>query len=131
MRQYKVTVDGVVFNVAVEPCDGGFKTSFAAPLKTESAVKKETVSESAAPVVSASPAPAASGSGEITAPMPGTVLDVRVKEGDSVKVGDVVMILEAMKMEIEVTSTANGVVKSIAAAKGSTVSTGDVVVTIG
>jgi biotin carboxyl carrier protein len=62
--------------------------------------------------------------------MPGTVLDVRVKEGDAVNAGDVVLILEAMKMENEISAPSAGTVDKIVAAKGSSVNSGDVLITL-
>ena len=142
MRQYKVTVDGVVFNVAVEPCEGGFKTSFSAPLKAESKAEAAPLSDGSTAEAKAATfenkaassdgkAAFEAGSGEVTAPMPGNILDIKVKEGDSVKAGDVIMILEAMKMEIEVTATATGKITSINVQKGAMVNTGDTVAVIG
>lgn len=61
----------------------------------------------------------------VQAPMPGTILEIRVSSGMSVKKGDVLFILEAMKMENEIMSGADGVVASIGASKGATVNTGD------
>lgn len=113
MREYKVTVDGTEFHVCVEPAAAG-----SAPVAA------------AAPAAPA-PAPKASGAAvSVAAPMPGNVLDIKVKVGDSVKSGQVVAVLEAMKMEIEVTSTADGTVQSIAVAKGATVNTGDTVIVV-
>lgn len=87
----------------------------------------------AAPAATApvQPAQAASSptnvSGEaIKAPMPGTILDVRVSPGSAVKAGDILIILEAMKMENEITSPRDGVVSQVIAAKGASVATGDV-----
>ena len=63
--------------------------------------------------------------------MPGTINDVRVKTGDSVKKGQVLLILEAMKMENEIISNSDGTVKSVNVSKGASVSAGDVLITIG
>lgn len=125
MRQYKVTVDGTEFIVSVEPYEGGFKAS---TVKTEKTQVVETPKEENVAPVKVANAPT---SGEVTCPMPGKVLDVRANVGDSVSVGDVIAVLEAMKMEIEVTATATGKVKSIGVQKGAMVNTGDVVAVIG
>ncbi|KAF5045468.1 Biotin-requiring enzyme [anaerobic digester metagenome] len=86
----------------------------------------------ATPAPKAAPAPSGPVSGELlTAPMPGTILDIKVTEGQTVKAGDIVLILEAMKMENEIVSPKDGVVNKIHASKSSTVSTGDPLVTIG
>lgn len=79
-----------------------------------------------APVQAAAPAPAASasaGSNVVTSPMPGNILGVKVAVGDSVKAGQVVIILEAMKMENEIVAQADGVVESIAVKQGDVVET--------
>ena len=71
-----------------------------------------------------------SGAGAIKSPLPGVILDVLVREGDSVKVGQKLLILEAMKMENNIDSDKEGVVKSIAVRKGDSVLEGDVLITI-
>ncbi|MBQ8089059.1 MAG: acetyl-CoA carboxylase biotin carboxyl carrier protein subunit, partial [Clostridia bacterium] len=78
------------------------------------------------------PAPAAAPAGAetIKAPMPGNINDVRVKAGQSVKKGDILVILEAMKMENEIMAPRDGVVASVNVSKGATVSTGDVLVSL-
>ena len=124
MRQYKVTVDGTEFVVSVEPYEGGFK---AATVKKETTVVDTPKEESAAPVKVAN----APTSGEVTCPMPGKVLDIKASVGDSVSAGDVIAVLEAMKMEIEVTATATGKITSINVQKGAMVNTGDMVAVIG
>ena len=98
--------------------------------------------ESAAPKVAAAPAasaptaapaarPAAGGGkGALTAPMPGNLVDVKVKAGDSVKKGDVLVVLEAMKMENEIMAPHDAKVAQVLAAKGATVNTGDVLVVL-
>jgi len=86
-----------------------------------------------APAVQAAPAPAAKpASGDtLTAPMPGTIIAVQKKVGDRVKSGDVVIILEAMKMENEIVAMSDGTITHILTNKGAVVSTGDPLVTIG
>ncbi|MBN2829528.1 MAG: biotin/lipoyl-binding protein [Candidatus Cloacimonetes bacterium] len=78
-----------------------------------------------------SPAPATSAKGHITAPIPGTILSLKVKVGDRVNVGDVVMILEAMKMESEISSEYSGTVTRINFSNGEAVQEGDVMIELG
>lgn len=112
MRNYHVNVNGTAYEVTVEEVKGG-TAPVAAP--------------AAAPAPAPAPAPAAApaGAGEqVTAPMPGTILDVKVSQGASVKKGDVLMILEAMKMENEIMCPCDGKVASIHASKGTAVESG-------
>jgi len=92
--------------------------------------------------VQTAPAPAAkpaakpsvagdTGAGGIKAPMPGLIIEIKVKEGDSVKPGQVVAIMEAMKMENDLRSTLSGTVKEICVQKGAQVSTGEILIVIG
>ncbi len=108
MRKYRVTVNGTVYEVELEEITG------AAPATPAPAAEKPA------------PAPAApAGEGErITSPMPGTILSVNVIPGQSVRKGDVLMILEAMKMENEIMCPRDGVVASVQAAKGAAVESG-------
>ncbi len=106
MKKYRVTVNGTVYEVELEELTG------AAPAASAAAA--------AAPA-----APAASAEGTpITAPMPGTILSVNVSAGQTVKKGDVLMILEAMKMENEIMCPRDGVVESVSTSKGSAVESG-------
>ncbi len=117
MKVYKVKVNGKVYEVELESVSekaGNIEAPVAAP--------------QAAPQA----APVASGEGkEQKAPMAGTILDVKVSVGQQVNAGDVLFILEAMKLENEVVSEFSGVVKSIAVSKGTAVQNGQVLVVIG
>ena len=110
MRKYRVTVNGTVYEVELEEITGAVPAAAPAPTAEKPAA----------------PAPAApAGEGErITSPMPGTILAVNVTPGQSVKKGDVLMILEAMKMENEIMCPRDGVVGSVQAAKGAAVESG-------
>ncbi|MBQ7848860.1 MAG: acetyl-CoA carboxylase biotin carboxyl carrier protein subunit, partial [Clostridia bacterium] len=83
----------------------------------------------AAPAPAAAPAPVAGGE-KVNAPMPGNIRDVKVAAGQTVKKGDVLVILEAMKMENEIMAPRDGKVAQVACTKGSTVNTGDALVVL-
>lgn len=119
MKNLKITVNGVAYDVQVEETDGsGIQAS--AP-----------VSAPAPKAAPAKKAVSAAGGGEpVNAPMPGTVVDVKVSVGQAVKKGDVLVILEAMKMENEIMSPRDGSVASVVAGKGESVDTGAVLVTL-
>ena len=115
MKKYKVNVNGTLYEVELEDITG---TAPAAPVAAPAAV----------PASVAAPA----GAGEkIAAPMPGNILAVNVAVGDSVKKGQVLMILEAMKMENEIMCPCDGKVTSVNVSKGSTVETGTLLCCIG
>ena len=130
MKKYNITVNGTSYEVVVEEvaADG---TVVSAPVVTP--VVTEAPKVTAAPVQKKA-APAASGSKgnvSVTAPMPGTILDVKVSVGQSVKKGDTVCVLEAMKMENDICAPEDGVVASVEVAQGASVATDAVVVTLG
>ncbi len=120
MRKFNITVNGKTYEVDVEEV-GGVSTS--APVV--SAPAPAPVATPAAPKV----APVA-GANQVKAPMPGTIVSVKVNVGDTVKNGDLVAVLEAMKMENEIFSTADGKVSGISVSAGDSVNTGDVIVSI-
>ena len=110
MKKYKVNVNGTAYEVEIEEMTG-------APV-------------AAAPAAAPVAAPVASAAGEaVTAPMPGNILAVNVAAGDTVKKGQVLMILEAMKMENEIMSPHYGKIASVAVTKGATVESGSVLCT--
>ena len=119
MSKYRITVDGKTYEMDVEL------------IGANGAAVQPAVKAEAKPVVStpvAAPAaskPAAVSSGSVIAPMPGTILKVLKAEGDAVKAGDVVLVLEAMKMENEITAPADGTIASLNLAAGNTVAGGD------
>jgi glutaconyl-CoA/methylmalonyl-CoA decarboxylase subunit gamma len=134
MKKYKVYVNGEPFEVVVEE-DNGNQTISAAPV-VQTQKPAQTVTQDAKvvkPAAASSPPaanPQAGNGSSVSAPMPGSVLDVKVKIGDNVNEGDVLLILEAMKMENEVTAPTSGAIKSINVAVGSTVNTGDTMIVI-
>ncbi|NLK71964.1 MAG: biotin/lipoyl-binding protein [Clostridiales bacterium] len=132
MKKYNITVNGKSYEVEVEEIGGAIQTAAPAPAAAPAAPKAAPAAapKAAAPAApKAAPAPA--GATTITAPMPGTILDIKVKEGDKVTNGQVLLILEAMKMENEIMSGVDGVVSSVNVAKGASVNAGDVLVVIG
>ena len=124
MKYYNITVTGVAYSVSVEETAAG-AAPVAAPVAAPAAPK-------AAPAPAAAPKAAAGAAGAVTvkAPMPGNILDVKVAAGASVKAGDVLIILEAMKMENEIVAPQDGTVASINVNKGDTVNSGDVLVSM-
>lgn len=122
MRNFKITVDGNVYDVAVEEISAGNQKPAVVPLtQTKQEVKVEPVK--------VAPATLKAGGTEIKAPMPGMVLDFKVQSGSAVKKGQVILILEAMKMENDISSPIDGEI-TIVASKGATVNTGDVLAVI-
>ncbi|MBO5010029.1 MAG: biotin/lipoyl-binding protein [Clostridia bacterium] len=123
MKKYNITVNGTTYEVVVE--EAGSAPS-AAPVFTAPAAP------AAAPAApKAAPAPAgAAGANKVTAPMPGTILDVKVSVGQAVKKGDVICVLEAMKMENDIPAPCDGTVASVNVQKGASVSANDVLVTL-
>ena len=115
MKKYRVNVNGTVYEVELEEMTGA---PAAAPVAAP------------APSVSAAAAPAAAGE-KVTSPMPGTILSVNVAAGDAVKRGQVLMILEAMKMENEIMCPCDGTVASVSVTKGAAVESGTLLCTIG
>ncbi len=119
MKKYHVVVNGVSYEVELEAMDS-------ASANTAPAAK---------PVAAPAPAPAAAAApagGEIVkAPMPGTILDVKVSAGQAVKAGDILFVLEAMKMENEILSPCDGTVGAVSVSKGQAVETGALLCNIG
>lgn len=123
MKKYNVNVNGTAYEVTVEEITGG-----AAPAPAAAPVP----AAAPAPAPVAAPAPAASGAGEsVNSPMPGTILSVNVNVGDTVSEGQVLMILEAMKMENEIMAPKAGKVLSVGVQKGATVDSGTLLCVIG
>ena len=127
--KYKVTLKGKVYEVIVEKGEAilADEYDYVAPA-APAAVPVPAVPVAAAPIA-ASPAAVAAGT-NVDAPLPGNVLNVKVSVGQAVKAGDVLVIIEAMKMENEVAAPCDGVVKQIVANKGAVVATGDTLLVI-
>ena len=123
MRGYTVVVNGKSYDVDVCERDGVVAAPVAAPVAAAPVA--------AAPVAAAPAARVASGEGDVSSPMPGTVLQVLVKVGDAVQEGTILCTLEALKMENEIVAPCAGTVKEVVAAKGAVVNTGDMLVVIG
>ena len=108
MKKYRVTVNGTAYEIELEELTG------AAP--------------AAAPAAATAPAPAAAaapaGGEQVTSPMPGTILSINVAAGDAVKRGQVLMVLEAMKMENEIMCPCDGKIASVNTSKGASVESG-------
>lgn len=132
--KYVVTVNGEKYEVEVEKVDGRSASLSRKPAERGAKVKEETVRETVAAATPAAAAPAAvstgGGANSVVSPMPGVILDIKVKEGDSVSEGQAVIILEAMKMENEIVSEFAGTVSAIRVKKGDTVDTDAVLVEI-
>ena len=124
MKNLIVTVNGVAYNVTVEEGTGA-PVAAAAP----AAPAPAPAAAPAAPEAPAAPAGAA-GAVVVNAPMPGNILDVKVKPGDSVKAGDTLLILEAMKMENEISAPQDGTIASVDVRKGDVVYSGALLCTM-
>jgi len=132
MRKFNITVNGKTYEVEVEEIGGVAQASRPVSTPRPAAAPAPAAKPAAAPAPAAKPAaPAPAGGNTVTAPMPGTVLDIKVNEGDTVSNGQVLLILEAMKMENEIMAPADGKVISVNVAKGASVNAGDVLITIG
>ncbi len=125
MKTYNITVNGVTYTVNVEEVSASAQAP-AAPAVTAAPKAAPAAAPKAAP---ASPK-ANAGAVAVKAPMPGNILKVNFKAGDAVKKGDVLIVLEAMKMENDVCAPQDGVVASVEVAQGATVDTDALLVTL-
>ena len=121
MKKYNITVNGNTYEVLVEEADASTPVSYSAPVAAPVAAPK-----AAAPKA----APVAGGAVKVTSPMPGTILAVKVSAGQQVKKGDVICVLEAMKMENDIPAPQDGVIASINTQKGASVNAGDVLASL-
>ncbi len=125
MKNYTITVNGTAYDVTVEEGSGSgapaaAKPAAAAPKKAPASTAQSAVAKSAG----------GQGATKVNAPMPGKILSVKASAGQAVKKGDVLMILEAMKMENEVVAPSDGTVASIDVTEGSSVEAGAVLATL-
>lgn len=138
------SVEGGIADVTVNGTDYKVELADAVPAPAQQAVRpapQATFTAAPAPQATAPAAQTAAqtttasapqGKGEVvTAPLPGVILDIKVKVGDAVKAGQTVAVLEAMKMENEIESTASGTVTAVNAGKGDSVLEGAAIITIG
>ncbi len=123
MKKYKVNVNGTEYEITLEVVDG------AAPVAAPAPAAVAAAPAPAAPAPAA--APAAANGEQVASPMPGTILSVNVKPGDVVKAGQVLMILEAMKMENEIMAGVDGTIAAVNVQQGASVETGTVLCVIG
>lgn len=132
MKKFKVTVNGKAYEVEVEEMGGA---PAAAPAPQAAAAPAQAAPAAPAPAPAATPAPAVGGpipEGAITvkAPMPGKISALKAEAGKAVKRGDIILVLEAMKMQNDITATADGTLHEIRINPGDNVKTGDVLAVI-
>ncbi len=113
MKKYNVTVNGTAYEITLEVVDAADVKAAPAPAAAPTA-----------PVAAPAPAAAPAGDETVSSPMPGTILSVNVKEGAAVNKGDVLMVLEAMKMENEIIAPCSGTIASVNVQNGASVETG-------
>ena len=119
MKNYTITVNGVAYNVTVEENTDN----------NQSAPQQSASTPAPAPAPKAAPAPQG-GSVSVEAPMPGNIIDVKTSVGATVAAGDVLIILEAMKMENNIVAPTTGTIASINVTKGDSVEAGQVLITM-
>ena len=125
MKRYSITVNGNVYDVVVEEADASgvvMAPVASAPVQSAPVAASKPAAKPAAT--------AAAGAVTVTAPMPGTILAVKVSVGQAVKKGDVICVLEAMKMENDIPAPADGVIASINVQKGASVAANDILASL-
>ncbi|HHX62104.1 MAG TPA: biotin/lipoyl-binding protein [Epulopiscium sp.] len=131
MKRFQVVVNGNSYEVEVEELAAGVSASPVAanPTPVVAPVASTPVA-TPKPATKSAPAAVSAGASKISSPMPGKIVSINVELGQSVKKGDVICILEAMKMENEIFAAEDGTIASVNVSAGDAVETGDVVVTI-
>ena len=130
--KYKVTLNGRTYEVEVEAGKAMLLDEYEAIVPTAAPVAAPAAAPAPVAAPAAAPAPAAPVAGDaVTAPMPGNILKVNVTAGQAVKEGDVLVVLEAMKMENEILAPKACTVKQVLVSKGATVDTGATLVVLG
>lgn len=122
MKNYRITVNGNVYDVEVEELGTGAATQTVAPKAAPKAV--------AAPKAATPAATGSEGAVKVNSPMPGKILSVKASVGQAVKRGEVIMILEAMKMENEIVAPSDGTIASINVNEGASVEAGSVLASL-
>ena len=128
--KYVVTLNGKNYEVEVTESEAVITNITSAPAAAAPVAVAAPAPVAAAPAAAPAPVAVAGDGGKVTAPMPGNILNVNVSAGQAVKKGDVMFILEAMKMENEIVAPEDGTVKQILAQKGATVDTDEVLAVI-
>ncbi len=128
MKNYRITVNGNVYDVQVEELNGAAPVKATAPAPAQAAAP--VAAPTPAPVSAPAPAPASGSGTKVPAPMPGTVLDIKVNTGDKVAANQVVAVLEAMKMENDIVTPVAGTVTAVNVTKGQSVNSGDALITV-
>ena len=131
MKQLKITVNGKAYDVQVEEVGASTAPAASAPAAAAPAAPAAAPAPAAEKAAPAAPAAApAAGSENINSPMPGTILDVKVANGAAVKAGEVLLVLEAMKMENEIKAPHDATVAAVLVKKGDTVDSGTPLVSL-
>lgn len=133
MKRFNITVNGNAYDVQVEEL--GVSAPAAAPAATPVAAPAPAAAPTpaaaaAAPAPAAAPAAAAAGTESLNSPMPGNILDIKVKAGDQVTKGQVLLILEAMKMENEIMAPHDAVIAGVHVNKGDSVDSGKLLISL-
>ena len=141
MKQYKITVNGIAYDVAVEDMSNGTVAAqpvyAAVPVQAQPAPQAVTApaaapaaAEQPKPAAAAAPAAVPAGATSVSAPMPGTIIKIEVNVGETVKKGQVILVLEAMKMENDIVSPCDGKVVAISVSTGASVNAGELMISI-